>query len=61
MLSIVLFFIIVTLLFLGVGKPQPVLVPVPVRVPYSHHDVVLRESRKLTAYVDFVLDGGLDQ
>ena len=60
MLPIVLFLIIVTLLFLGNDhrEPQPELIPVPVRTPYSHHNVLVRESKRLTAYADFILDGG---
>jgi len=57
MLSIVLFLIIITLLFLGNDKRHAGTV-VPTRLPYSHHDVVVRESKRLTAYADFILDGG---
>ena len=58
MLPIVLFLIIVTLLFLGNDKRHAGTTTVPTRLPYSHHDVVVRESKRLTAYADFILDGG---
>lgn len=58
MLSIVLFLIIVTLLFLGNDKRHAGTTTVPTRLPYGHHDVLIRESKLLTAYADYVLDGG---
>ena len=58
MLSIVLFLIIITLLFLGNDKRHAGTTTVPTRLPYSHHDVLVRESKRLTAYADFILDGG---
>jgi hypothetical protein len=31
-------------------------VPIPIRTPYSHHDVVIARSKALTAYADFIND-----